>query len=371
MSGEWPEHSLRNRSHIKDIMRSLLGTRRATAAATALAGVASGLLLTGLTVVPAQAATTDAGLFGSTDPTYDGVYRQSLALIGLEHAGAKLPASAIAWLKGQQCADGTFVAYRATTATACPAADPVNFTGPDTNSTALASMALAAAGQKPAADKAARALVAKQNADGGWGYVIGSPSDANSTGLVLAALDHSSGAETAAERKGRRYLASIAGACKAGSSGLPFQDGQAHNSLASAQALLGLNTGLPMTDSKAKHTASARCNEALDQRVAEYLAGELAKGKGVLESSMTPGQPDYNTTAWTIAALIGANRPAAEIAPAVKALKAHASEYVGAGAAISPAAAGTLAIIAEDTGASTRDFGGVNLVNAITGTLRK
>jgi len=186
-------------------VRALRGTRCFIVTATI-----AGLLAF---AAPATAAAPDAGLFGSSDPTYDGVYRQSLAILALEEAGATVPASAITWLKAQQCLDGRFMAYRASLRTACPAPDPEAFTGPDTNSTALAAMALEAVGEKAAAAKAVKSLVASQNPDGGWGYTFGSPSDANSTGLILAALDGTSDGEVASERKGLRYFRSIAGNC--------------------------------------------------------------------------------------------------------------------------------------------------------------
>ena len=341
--------------------RALIATMAAVAAVALPLSAAAG----------AQAASPDAGLYGSSDPTYDGVYRQSLAMLGLAEAGAKVPAAAVDWLAGQQCLDGSYLAYRKSIRTACPQPDTANFTGPDSNSTALAAMALAATGRKAAADKAAKALVASQNADGGWGYTLGGASDANSTGLVLAALDKSSNDEAAAERRGIAYLTSLAGPCTAGASSLPFQAGQAANDLASAQALLGLNTGLPMAPSHAKYTKEHSCTEALDQRVAEYLLDDLKKGKGLLHSPMDPSKTDFNTTAWAVLALVGANRPAAELAQPVRQLMKNARTFVGKGAAASPAAAGTLALLAMATDGDVRDFGGLNLVDAINATLRK
>ena len=338
-------------------------TRRLTLLATAtLAGIIA-------LASPASATTSDAGLFGASDPTYDGVFRQSLAIIGLQQAGATVPPSAISWLLAQQCADGSFMAYRTTEA--CAESDPVNYTGPDTNSTAMAAMALAAVGKNAAADKAAHALATRRNADGGWGYVFGSPSDANSTGLVLAALDHSSDDEKRAELAGLRYLRGLAGACSKGASSLPYQQGQAANDLASAQALLGLNTGLDFQNSPAKYTKAQKCNEELDQRVAEFLLANLRKGNGLLSSAMSEGKPDYNTTAWSVIGLVGADRPAADLRLPLRKLEAGARTFIGTGTAASPAAAGTLAIVAEHTDADPRDFGGVDLVSTIKGTLRK
>lgn len=320
---------------------------------------------------PSFAATGDAGLFGAGDPTYDGVYRQSSAIIGLQDAGARIPRAAVTWLLRQQCADGSFVAYRANTTTPCPAPDPANFTGPDSNSTAMAAMALAAAGEQKAADRAGRALVAAQNADGGWGYVLGGASDTNSTGLVLAALDASTSTEAKSERRGLGWLRSAVGTCSKGVAGLPFQKGGAGDAYASAQALLGMNTGLPMQETRAQYTSVQRCTVTLDQQLANYLVGRLREGGGRITSSMDPTKPDNNATAWTVIALIGADRPLAQVRSAVRALTADARTFVGTGAAASPAAAGILAVVAERTGRDARAFGGVDLVTSILTSIRK
>ncbi|MCV5968519.1 hypothetical protein, partial [Lactococcus petauri] len=56
---------------------------------------------------PASAATqAPPGIFGTSDPTYDGVFRQSVALIGLRAAQTPIPPTALAWLVSQQCASG-------------------------------------------------------------------------------------------------------------------------------------------------------------------------------------------------------------------------------------------------------------------------
>ena len=77
----------------------LHSTTRLYKTGSLIGGVATALALAaGLAVVPATAASaatsTDpafVGLFGSQDPTYDGVYRQSLSLIVLDASGATVP----------------------------------------------------------------------------------------------------------------------------------------------------------------------------------------------------------------------------------------------------------------------------------------
>lgn len=146
--------------------------------------------------LPARLAATltPSGLFGSTDPTYDGVFRQSLALLGLRSAGLSLPPSAVGWLEGQQCgaapaaAAGGFMAYRANTAVPCDAPDPVNFLGPDTNSTALAALALAGVPSWTGGPAALDFLATAQGATGGAPFVTGGDVDPNSTALVVLAV---------------------------------------------------------------------------------------------------------------------------------------------------------------------------------------
>lgn len=130
----------------------------------------------------------DAGLFGSQDPTYDGSYRQGLALLALAAVGES-DAAAVRWLKGQQCTDGGWLGYRPDTSVACPAPDPASFSGPDTNGTSLAFQGLRAVSAAPRVDPLTF-FAAVQSDDGGWAYV-GSrtvASDPNSTGLVIQAL---------------------------------------------------------------------------------------------------------------------------------------------------------------------------------------
>ena len=123
-------------------MTLTVGIRR-----TLVAAVAAATVLTGLTrpASPAAPQPRTTGLYGAADPTYDGVYRQSLAMLGLAandmrpagrgHHLAARPAVRRRVLPGLPRRPGQAVRQ---------APDPVNFTGPDTNSTATALMALMA-----------------------------------------------------------------------------------------------------------------------------------------------------------------------------------------------------------------------------------
>ncbi len=139
----------------------------------------------------------EPGLYGAASPTYDGVFRQSLVIMGLSAAGVTPAPEAVDWLKDQQCTSplesiGGWEAYRADSSLACAAPDPTMFTGPDTNSTALAVMALVEIGADPDSSPAlldARDFLGDaQGADGGFGYLTDLDADPNSTALVIMAI---------------------------------------------------------------------------------------------------------------------------------------------------------------------------------------
>jgi hypothetical protein len=136
----------------------------------------------------------DAGLFGSTDPSYDGAFRQGLALSALKAAGVARSRpqvmAGVAWLTRQQCADGMWTSYRGDTTTACPAADLSTFAGPDTNSTGMAAQGLAAYGAWPRRAQLLASLHAVQSSDGGFPFLAapGQPSDPDSTALAIQTI---------------------------------------------------------------------------------------------------------------------------------------------------------------------------------------
>ena len=339
--------------------------RRLPASALALtsAGVlaASSLLL----LAPAGAATAPAtpesatapvpvGLFGSADPTYDGVFRQSLSLLAFVAAGQTPPSDAVTWLLEQQCADGGFEPFRADVAVACTASDPVNYTGEDTNSSGLAAAALIAVGEAPAADRALAWALAAQNPDGGFPYYLGGASDANSTAMVLmatnaAALSPSSvinGSVSAAE-----FLASLQVGCEGVAAnddgGFAYQDygvGLIANDTASAQATFALS-GSPLTfvgGPVAPTVPRADCPPVappVAPTSAELGAGHLARlldaYDGVVpqfdvnSSTRLPGTMAAGDTAWAILSLAAVGVGQAQLETAMAAL-------VDATAAVAP-----------------------------------
>jgi hypothetical protein len=338
--------------------------------------LATGLL--GVAAAPSQAAGQDAGLFGTSDPTYDGAYRQSIAMLALASADVPIPAPATQWLAGQQCLDGLFEAYRVSIRTACQAPDPANFTGPDSNSTALAAMALRASGRQANADRAIKALVAAQNADGGWGFIIGSPSDANSTGLALAALNGAptTSALRSARSSARSYLATQQVACtKPGDFGLRYPPSPKANFLSSAQALIGIaSESLPFTTPISYgSTANTRCPSSMKAKVAAYLSDLLTRTAGSVPSDLDPTQVDWNNTSSAVLGLAAARLGKPGVDAGVRALERHVRQYGYKDGAAVPAALGALILVADATGRDPRAFGTqrTNLVQVLLASMRR
>lgn len=173
-----------------------------------------------------QATKQPTGLFGAQDPTFDGAFRQGLALMALHGAGLS-DATAATWLIGQQCPNGLWTAFRSDTTTPCPAVDPSTFTGPDTNSTALAMLGLHAQGRTTEPAHGATRLAAVRNATGGWGLLARAdqPTDANSTGVVVTALRAVTGSRDARGAAAILALQVGCGGDPADQGGIAFQPG--------------------------------------------------------------------------------------------------------------------------------------------------
>lgn len=341
----------------------------ATAACAALAlGTAAPAL-----AAPAPAATSsaDVGLFGTQDPTYDGVYRQSLAIVGLLANGKTPDANAINWLLAQQCPDGGFTAYRADTTKPC---DPKS---EDENATAAAIQALVVS-HKPTATALA-ALKKFQLADGGFydSAAFGAPaSDANSTGLALSALAAVGVDPTMVTNNGKTaddYLRSIQIACAAtGGGAFDFQTEKtlAANDYATVQALLGqLGKSLPVT-SATPAASVPTCSDPTDAAssaaaAVSYIATRLTNAKGAIPSSLGGGT-DWTTTANAVLDLVAAGQGADAVNAGLAALEANAKSYAATGAG----AVGTLLLVAHATSADPSNFGGLNLATALTDSER-
>src|SRR5262249_44545161 len=168
-----------------------------------------------------------------------------LALLAL-HAVGVSNANGVTWLQEQQCADGSWTAFRADTAAPCPAVDPATFSGADTNSTALAVLGLHAQAATMAVTHGIDALNAVRNASGGWGFLSRSDqaTDANSTGVVLAALRTVNGT---ADAPGMAALLALQAGCSADAAdrgGVAYQPG-AGGTLVPAPVATGRTTPPP------------------------------------------------------------------------------------------------------------------------------
>ncbi|MEV6402683.1 prenyltransferase/squalene oxidase repeat-containing protein [Streptomyces bobili] len=341
----------------------------AVLAATAVIGAATPAVAASPSPTPSVAI--PSGLYGSTDPTYDGVWRQSLALLAQDTAGVKPAGKAVDWLTGQQCANGSFAAFRADPAKACDAKLMV-----DSNSTAAAVQALAAlGGHEAAADKAVGWLKSVQNADGGWGYAPGGASDTNSTSVVVGALA-AAGEKPAEVVKGGKSpydaLVELALPCAAGGAFAYQPDKQgklAANADATAAGVVGA-LGEGLAAGAAAKTAAATCAApGTPRQAAANGAAHLAKSvaKDGYLTSVLPGaenQPDYGNTADAVVALAaqgGAEQARGPLAWLQRNAAAWAKQS-------GPAAYAQLIFAAHATGTDPRAFGGTDLVAALNAT---
>ncbi|MEV0279039.1 prenyltransferase/squalene oxidase repeat-containing protein [Streptomyces sp. NPDC050610] len=265
------------------------------------------------------------GLYGTTNPQFDGVFRQSLAFLAQDSAGVTPAKPAVDWLAGQQCADGGFAGYRADTGTACDAKK-----GEFTDATAAAVQGLATVGGRGAeVKKGLDWLKATQNEDGGWGAQPGNPSNASSTATAIGAYAAAGQDPAKAAAKGGKSpydaLLTFQLGCdaKEGERGafayLPQKGQLLANDLASAAATLAASgkgylvehpsggdkapKPLACTDGNGKGKAE-NASAAADAGSA-YLAAKLAGNGQHLASAMDPksDKPDFGATADAVTAL--------------------------------------------------------------------
>lgn len=351
-----------------------MNVRRSAAALAAIGVLAAAAPATAADPSPSASpkVTVPSGLYGKADPTYDGVWRQSLTLLAQRTLGYRPAAEAVDWLTGQQCANGAFAAFRATPAKACGST-----VQPDTNSTAAAVQALrAVGGHDTEVRKALVWLTNAQNKDGGWGYSPGGPSDTNSTSVVIGAFA-AVGQDPARVRTGSKtpydLLAARSVPCdQDGGGALAYQPDKKGALLANADAtaagVLGaLGKGFVAEAGKAPaKDACTKAGHPTPAQVADnagaYLASAVGK-TGHLRSTL-PGakdQPDFGNTADTVVALAADGRTE-QAKKAYAWLEKNATQWA---AQSGPAAYAQLILAAHAVGAQPGDFAGTSLVRSL------
>ncbi|WP_309094060.1 terpene cyclase/mutase family protein [Streptomyces sp.] len=326
---------------------------------------------------PSPSQALPSALYGDADPKYDGVWRQSLALLAQDTAGVKPAAKSVQWLVRQQCADGGFASYRPDPATACDARTPL-----DTNATSAAVQALTAlGGHDDVTGKAVGWLKSVQNKDGGWGYAPGGASDTNSTSVVIGALA-AAGEEPGRVEKGGKSpydaLLKLALPCDGdGAGAFAFQPDKkgdlAANADATAAGVLGaLGHGMVVKPGKkAGKTSGPACAEPrTPERAAAngaaYLTSALGRDDDHLMSALAGAepQPDYGNTADAVVAL-AARGDSQQAQRSVRWLAKNSATWA---ARSGPAAYAQLIFAAHATGTDPRDFGGADLVKQLNAT---
>ncbi|MFE4615061.1 prenyltransferase/squalene oxidase repeat-containing protein [Streptomyces sp. NPDC056747] len=369
-------------------MNTVRRAAAALAAAAVVLGTGAALPAAADTPSPSASASDGSsagGLYGTGDPTYDGVWRQSLAFLAQRGTGFQPSDQSVDWLLGQQCADGSFSSYRADTTKPCDAK-----TMRDTNATALAVQALGAVRRQAAEPEKVNTAVTAgadwlrsvQNKDGGWSYTPGGPSDANSTSVIVGALSATGvrpGSFTSTEgRTPYDTLLTFAVPCsdKDGAGAFAYQPDKAGKLLANADAtaaatLAGL--GKSVVSTKASPDQAPTCQDLTEPTIeraalngASYLAKALAK-TGHLTTPPMPGstdtaeKPDFGNTADAVVALAAAGA-AKEAQPALEWLEKNSAAWAKQSG---PAAYAQLILAARATETDPREFGTADLVEQL------
>ncbi|MFE6091590.1 prenyltransferase/squalene oxidase repeat-containing protein [Streptomyces massasporeus] len=322
---------------------------------------------------PSPSQAFPSALYGGTDPKYDGVWRQSLALLAQDTVGVKPAEKSVEWLARQQCENGSFAAYRPDPTAACDAKTML-----DTNATSAAVQALTAlGGHEDVTGKAVGWLKSVQNKDGGWGYAPGGASDTNSTSVVVGALAAAGEKPDRVVKDGKSpydALLKLALPCGGDDDGAfafqPDKKGElAANADATAAGVLGsLGKGMVVEPGKKSDATCEKAGtpEQAAANGATYLTAALAKDDGHLMSALAGAepQPDYGNTADAVVAL-AAQGATAQAEKSVRWLEKNSAAWAKQSG---PAAYAQLIFAAHATGTNPRDFGGADLVKQLNAT---
>ncbi|GAA1901648.1 terpene cyclase/mutase family protein [Streptomyces sodiiphilus] len=378
--------------------------------ATALGGAALLVITAAPAVLAEDPPPAPEELYGEGDPSFDGVWRQSLALLAQDTSGYTPAPEAVEWLAGQQCEDGSFLSFRADTGVPCE-----DVTAADTNATALAVQALAAVGgQDEAVAAADEWLRSMQNEDGGWGYSPGGATDSNSTAVVIGALAAAGQDPDGVRRDDAspyEALAALQLGCEADQEergAFAWQPDETTGDLFANPAstvdavLAAYGSGLVVSpdvegdpvpvspldcgdedgDEDTPDTEGEDAEDSTEENGedesggreptagqsaaagAAHLAALLAEGDNHLVSSL-PGaedQPDFGGTSKAVLALAAGGHGDAVRGP-LEWLEANHTAWDGLES--SPAALGQLVLAAHAGGADPADFGGTDLIGQL------
>ncbi|WP_447037139.1 prenyltransferase/squalene oxidase repeat-containing protein [Streptomyces sp. DSM 118878] len=353
-----------------------MNVRRSAAVLAAVAVFGSAAAPAAFADGPSPSPALPSGLYGKTDPKFDGVFRQSYALLAQHTVGVEPAPKAVDWLTGQQCASGGFAAYRPDAGKPCDAKTAV-----DSNSTAAAVQALAALGQKDkklaaTVDRSVGWLTSVQNKDGGWGYSPGLPSDANSTGIAVGALAAAGQNPASVKKAGKSAydaLPKLAMDCGKDGGAFGLADAKSGklspNADATAAGVLGsLGKGLVVEPAEKAASGTPECakpdsaSQAASNGTA-YLLKTLGDTDDHLMSSM-PGakdQPDQGNTADSVLALAAAGQKE-QAEKSAEWLAGNSADWAKQSG---PAAYAQLILAAHAAGMDPRDFGGADLVERL------
>ncbi len=278
------------------------------------------------------------------------VFAQAFGVLAQLRAGdASGAARPVSYLESLQRASGAF-----------PSLIPSTGSGPDTDSTAMAAMALAlapGAKARTAVAKALRWLAGAQRRDGGFPGAAGTST--NSAALAIQAL------HLDAETYGRqvsRSQAFLAGVQNS-DGGFDLAAGVDGSDLrASAQAVGGA-VGVPyasLLDNTLAKAAAARGGD--------YLQRQLVDGDHYTTTFGGSTFDDQGLTADGVYALIATGGHAASVAAMVKYLQGQVDAYADTSGAFGGPYSGSLAklaLVAEATGGDPHAFGGADLLGIL------
>ncbi len=278
------------------------------------------------------------------------VFAQSFGVLGQLRAGdASGAARPVSYLESLQRASGAF-----------PSLIPSTGSGPDTDSTAMAAMALAlvpGVKARTAVAKALHWLAGAQRADGGFPGAAGNST--NSAALAVQALHLDAETYSAKITRAQAFLAGV----QNGDGGFDLAAGADGSDLrASAQAVGGA-VGTPyasLSDNTLARAAAAKGGD--------YLVSQLVGGDHFTTTSDGKTYPDQGLTADGVYALVATGGHASSVAAMVKYLQAQVDDYADTSGASGGPYSGSLAklaLVAEATGGDPHAFGGADLLGIL------